>query len=228
MTLLAIPKPFVSKKCHSKRVKTRLEWHFTSLSNSIILAFNWDHVQNLIVGFKILFTSLLTGWLNSELRNEGISARLCSQLTSHSERNLKVTSVEFESEVSSSATSESAHPKYSLDSTLHSSAHANYSYSLRVTLGYSDTFPSSRGCHCKRGNLYMMSISLSRLVLSLEDQVDDGCTGERGSWSSPFSRTPSCHVPRICPNSAKWLIVLEIFVPWSWSAWYPMSIWQYR
>ena len=25
VTLLAIPKPFVNKKCHSKRVKTRLE-----------------------------------------------------------------------------------------------------------------------------------------------------------------------------------------------------------
>ena len=28
-------------------------------------------------------------------------------------------------------------------------------YSLRVTLGYSDTFASSRRCHCKRGNLYL-------------------------------------------------------------------------
>ena len=38
--------------------------------------------------------------------------------------------------------------------------------SLTVTLGYSDTFPSSRGCHCKRGNLYM----IQHLITSREAQ----------------------------------------------------------
>ena len=51
-------------------------------------------MQNLIVGFKMSLHFSADGL--TELPNKGISARLCF----HSERNLKVTSVEFESEVS--------------------------------------------------------------------------------------------------------------------------------
>ena len=41
VTLLTIPKPFVNKKCHTKRVKTRLEWHFGSLSTEMRLP-TWE------------------------------------------------------------------------------------------------------------------------------------------------------------------------------------------
>ena len=45
-----------------------------------------------------------------------------------------------------------SHPKYSRESGI---GKGGILYSLRVTIGYSDTFPLSRQCHCKRGSLYL-------------------------------------------------------------------------